>query len=107
MDASNTKYGRISRAFELEGLHFIHILSTVCLQSDMEVAAANVLDLFAMIDPSKMTATIWQKKSENSRSFVYIRTRVDFDTSTPQRRSAPRHPPSAARNGGRKKPGVL
>jgi hypothetical protein len=27
----------------------------ICLQSDVEIAAANVLDLFAMIDPSKMT----------------------------------------------------
>ena len=26
----------------------------ICLQSDVEVAAANVLNLFAMIDPSKM-----------------------------------------------------
>src|SRR5271156_3145215 len=50
------EYGRISRTFE--GLHFIHILSTVYLQSDIEVAAANVLDLFAMIDPSKMTAKL-------------------------------------------------
>ena len=30
----------------------------ICLQSDVEIAAANVLDLFALIDPSKMTSKL-------------------------------------------------
>ena len=30
----------------------------VCLQADVEVAAANMLDLFAMIDPSKVTSKL-------------------------------------------------
>ena len=33
-------------------------LSMICLQSDVEIAAANVLDLFALIDPSKMTSKL-------------------------------------------------
>jgi hypothetical protein len=34
------------------------IFSIICLQSDVEIAAANVLDLFALIDPVKMTSKL-------------------------------------------------
>ena len=34
------------------------VFSPICLQSDVEIAAANVLDLFALIDPVKMTSKL-------------------------------------------------
>ncbi len=55
MDTGNKEYGRVSCE---SGKLFIQYFLNDLSQSDVEIAAANVLDLFGLIDPSKMTSKL-------------------------------------------------
>jgi hypothetical protein len=57
MGPRNKEYRTVSGMFRVPYFSH-HILSIRLLQSDVEVAAANILDLFAKIEPSRMTSKI-------------------------------------------------
>ena len=55
LDARNMEFGRVSCLFKAQP----YDPSTHCYPyTDVEITASNVLDLFAMIDPSKMTSKL-------------------------------------------------